>query len=179
MPVSREGRSMPRGGAPTGKWPSAPSHVGDASELADMGSSGAKLLVKRPGVPEVEIPLEKVEFVIGRQPNEVDLALDDEMVSRKHARVTMDGRGYFRLEDLGSRNGIKYADRTVRRLNLIDGDTFAIGKTQFVFKATMNRFKKAPDAPPRQDSVFDEVPVPKPEKSVIVGAEPSGGTKKT
>jgi len=172
---------MARGGAPTGKWKSAPNHVGEKSESADMGNSGAKLIVRRPGVPEVEIPLEKMEFLIGRQPNEVDLALDDEMVSRKHARVMMDARGYFKLEDLGSRNGIKYAKRTVRRLNLIDGDTFAIGKTEFVFRATMNRFKKAADVPQRQDSVFDEVRVPKPEKSVVAGATPSpgaGGTKK-
>jgi pSer/pThr/pTyr-binding forkhead associated (FHA) protein len=180
MAVSREARSMPRSGAPTGKWSSVPPHVGDESEPADMTSSGARILIRRPGVPEVELVLERLEFVIGRQVNEVDLALDDDMVSRRHARITMDSRGYFRLEDLGSRNGIQYAGRIVRRLNLVDGDVFSIGKAEFVFHASMSRFKKADGTPARQDSVFDEIPVPKPEKSVIADAGSGGpeGTKK-
>jgi pSer/pThr/pTyr-binding forkhead associated (FHA) protein len=147
-----------------------------SNELVDMGTTGAKLIVRRPNVPEVEILLEKKEFVIGRAPSEVDLTLDDDMVSRKHARVTLDSRGYFRLEDLGSRNGISYAGRLVRRLNLVDGDKFNIGKTEMEFHASMSRFKAA-DAEPRVDSVFADVPVPEPKASVVaesVGPASSG-----
>lgn len=131
-----------------------------------MSQADARLTVKRPNVPDVEIPLERTEFIIGRKASEVDLALDDEMVSRRHARLTMDSRGYFKLEDLGSRNGITYAGRTLRRLNLVDGDRFNIGKTEITFHADMARFKRAAAQPAsRADSAFAEVLVPVPEPS--------------
>jgi pSer/pThr/pTyr-binding forkhead associated (FHA) protein len=143
-----------------------------------MAPTGAKLIVRRPNVPEVEIPLEKSEFVIGRAANEVDLTLDDEMVSRKHARLTLDGRGYFKLEDLGSRNGISYAGRVVRRLNLVDGDKFNIGKTELEFHANMTRFPKRAVPEPRSDNEPSEVKVPAPKASVVaetVEPAPKGG----
>lgn len=134
-------------GAPTGKWETIPEHLASPT-VADVRRAAPKLTVRRPGVPAVDIPIERTEFVIGRQPDEVDLVLDDDWVSRKHAKLTFDERGYFRLEDLGSQNGIKYEGRPVRRLNLVDGDKFAIGKTEFVFHAVMNRTTAPADAPP-------------------------------
>jgi pSer/pThr/pTyr-binding forkhead associated (FHA) protein len=150
------------GGAPTGKWPTLP------PQLEGKRPSGeAKLTVKRPGLPEVTFDLDKAEFTIGRATNEVDLTLDDDSVSRKHAVLTRDERGYFRLTDLGSKNGIHFADRTVRRLNLVDGDEFAIGKAHFVFHAEMKRFEAPPEGSlvprPRQDSVFADVSIPRPQ----------------
>ncbi|MCK6551214.1 FHA domain-containing protein [Myxococcota bacterium] len=153
---------MPRGGAPTGKWPTTSRALEGPAEPGDPKQVGAKLTVRRPDVPDVEIPLEKAEFVIGRQPD-VDLTLDDELVSRRHARLTMDARGYFKLEDLGSRNGITYAGRNLRRLNLIDGDVFSIGKTEFTFHARMDRLKKPIAPPPREASVMLDIPIPAPE----------------
>jgi hypothetical protein len=101
------------GGAPTGKWDTMPEHLRE-DQPYDIRQAEAKLKVRRPGVPEVVIPLEKTMFVIGRSPNDVDLVLDDETVSKKHARLTMDARGYFRLEDLGSQNKIRFKNRPVR-----------------------------------------------------------------
>lgn len=157
---------MADGGAPTGKWPTTPAQLSGPADSVDMTSAGAALVVRRPDLPEVEIPLEHLEFVIGRQESDVDLALDDDMVSKRHARITLDARGYFRLQDLDSRNGITYGGRPVRRLNLLDGDTFVIGRTTFVFKAPMPRLQKQPDAPKPEDSVF--VAVPEPQASVVV-----------
>jgi pSer/pThr/pTyr-binding forkhead associated (FHA) protein len=153
------------GGAPTGKWDTIPEHLRGEDQPYDIRQAEAKLKVRRPGVPEVTIPLEKTAFIIGRSPNEVDLVLDDEMVSKKHAKLTMDARGYFRLEDLGSQNKIRFKNRPVRRLNLVDGDVFSIGRTEFTFVAKMNRFPKGASPPspaPRLDSVV-EPPEPKPQ----------------
>ena len=147
-----------------------PAHLREDS-VADLRKSAPKLTVKRPGVPAVDIPIEKTEFIIGRLANDVDLTLDDETVSKRHAKLSMDGRGYFKLEDLGSQNGIKFEGRPVRRLNLVDGDKFFIGKTEMVFHATMNRATVPGDVPkkanvpaPRRDSSRIQIPEPGPPK---------------
>jgi pSer/pThr/pTyr-binding forkhead associated (FHA) protein len=157
---------QPKSGAPTGKWPAARELEGAGEGPGDPTQVDAKLIVRRQNVPDVDIPIEKPEFIIGRQTDDVDLTLDDELVSRRHARLTMDARGYFKLEDLGSRNGIQYAGRMVRRLNLIDGDKFEIGKTEFTFHANMARFKKPDAPPPREGSVLEDVPIPEPMQDV-------------
>lgn len=156
---------MSGSGAPTGVWPGLPPQLEAGEAPFSLRDAEARLLVRRPNVPEVTIPIEKVELVIGRAVAEVDLALDDELVSRRHARLSVDPRGYFRLEDLGSRNGIGYLGRYVRRLNLMDGDTFSIGRTELTFHARMRRFEVAQQGPqilPRSESVFGEVKVPIP-----------------
>jgi hypothetical protein len=45
------------------------------------------------------------------------------------------------LLDLNSKNGIDFEGRTVRKLNLVDGDKFGIGKAQFEFHADLQRFR--------------------------------------
>lgn len=168
--------AVSREGAPTSKWPSLEPSLepgGDAADpLAgpdDRARPGppralnAVLSVRRPGLPEVKVPVTS-GLVIGRSPALADLVLDDELVSRRHARVHVDTRGYFRLDDLGSRNGIRFADRTVRRLNLVDGDTFCIGKTELTFSAEMPRFAAAtPEPPPRVDTLMVDAAVPVPD----------------
>lgn len=151
-------------GAPTAKFAAA----GPSSEETDFESAGVKLIVRRPDVPEVVIEVDKNEFLIGRLAAEADLVIDDDLVSRKHAILTVDERGYFRLTDLGSKNGITYAGRTVRRLNLLDGDVFKIGKTEIVFHAKVGRYASRPEAPkPRTSSIMANdtaIPSPEPEK---------------
>jgi pSer/pThr/pTyr-binding forkhead associated (FHA) protein len=158
-------------GAPTAKYQVAPEN-----EPFDLLRAEAKLLVRRPEVPEVEITIEKNDFLIGRLAAEVDLVIDDDLVSRKHAVLTHDERGYFQLKDLESKNGITYEGRTVRRLNLLDGDVFKIGKTEFTFRAKIDRYAAAPppkEAPPRTDSVMADVDVPAPKASPQGNAEES------
>ena len=163
-------------GAPTGKWPSLPAALQQEGKI-DILRSKVRLIVRRPNVPEVEIPIEKSEFLIGRMASVVDLALDDDLVSRKHARLTINERGYFKLEDLGSKNGIQYSGRPVRRLNLMDGDEFSIGKTTFVFHAEVERFRALPKAPapaPRADSAFMDIDVPQPSAEELSDDAPVG-----
>lgn len=153
-------------GAPTKVWEAIPPELEPKSGAGDLRAAGARLAVRRPGVPEVEVQLDRSEFVIGRQASDVDLVLEDELVSRRHARLYVDERGYFRLEDLGSQNGVTFAGRPVRRLNLVDGDVFGIGRTEFTFRADMSR-RSAPPASippppplPRAASEFAEPPEP-------------------
>ena len=154
-------------GAPTSHWPhlSAQFKTEKGPVIANL-----RLTVSRPDVPDVEIELKADEFVIGRATQGVDLTLDDDLVSRRHARLTVNEKGYVMLEDLGSKNGINYSDRTVRRLNLVDGDEFHIGKAKFTFHAEMKRFKKVEPPKPvriRADSVFVEIPVPDPKPKPV------------
>ncbi len=155
-------------GAPTGKWESIPKHLSGAVEH-DLKKAGARFLVRRPGVKEVEVKIDKSEFIIGRQASQVDLVLDDDLVSRKHASLSMDERGYFKLQDLDSRNGITFQGRTVRRLNLVDGDVFAIGSTELTFKANMSRAFDAPAAPstPPPPPRGESIAVPEPEIEAV------------
>lgn len=168
------------GGAPTARWPALVPQADESAPL-DPKRAEARLLVRRPDVPEVEIAVERNDFLIGRLAAEADLVLDEDLVSRRHARLTMDQRGYFRLEDLGSKNGITYEGRTVRRLNLLDGDVFKIGKTEFTFHAKIQRNvapEEKPAPPPRADSVMADVevpapnPTPEPEEDGPVGWDP-------
>lgn len=55
-------------------------------------------------------------FVIGRDPA-CELHLDDEMVSRRHARVFVE-RGVWHVEDLGSRNGTRLNGDLITRAEL-------------------------------------------------------------
>jgi len=158
-----------------------PEHLQEA-EPFDLAKAEARLVVKRPGLPDVTLPIERPEFVIGRAVEGVDLTLDDDLVSRQHAKLTVNERGYFRIEDLGSTNGLHYEGRRVKRLNLLDGDVFEIGEATLEFHANLGRFRSAAPAPaprpPRQDSVFADVdiPVPRPEPEAededIVGWDP-------
>lgn len=158
-------------GAPTGMYQAMPKHLKDeANEGFDLSRSEAKLIVKREGLPDVTLPIERPEFLIGRALEGVDLTLDDDLVSRQHAKLTVNERGYFKLEDLGSTNGMQYEGRRVKRLNLVDGDVFEIGAATLEFHANMRRFVATPPAPkaaPRTDSVFADldIPVPQPESN--------------
>ncbi len=166
---------MASGGAPTGQWETLPEHLKDEAGELDIAALSPKLRVRRPGVPEVEIPIDKKEFIIGRLADEVDLVLDDEWVSKKHAKLTMNARGYFRLEDMGSQNKIQFQGRAVRRLNVVDGDEFSIGKTDFTFHAKMPRFNSAtappPQAPVPEEEEEPEIPDPAEHRSASMAGD--------
>lgn len=67
------------------------------------------------------------ELIVGRDRG-CDLCIDDQRLSRKHARFYVsDGRLF--LEDLGSPNGTFVNGRKVRKVVLSDGDIVALGKS--------------------------------------------------
>ncbi len=73
-----------------------------------------------------EYPLgETGELVIGRS-SDLDLVLIEDMVSRKHAKLTLEG-GQITISDLGSTNGTFVNGEKVTRARLKEGDRVLIG----------------------------------------------------
>ena len=66
-------------------------------------------------------------FEIGRS-SKSDLPIDQESISRHHARITFDGQRHT-IEDLGSTNGTFLNDQLVKRSPLKDGDQVKIGRS--------------------------------------------------
>jgi len=66
-------------------------------------------------------------FEIGRS-SRSDLPIDQESISRHHARISFDGQRHV-IEDLGSTNGTFVNDVTVKRQHLQDGDQVKIGRS--------------------------------------------------
>jgi two-component system cell cycle response regulator len=71
----------------------------------------------------------KGEMVIGRAAGSADIVLDDDGVSRKHAKIRLLPDGTVELEDLSSTNGTYYQGQRVDRQVLKDGDKVQIGST--------------------------------------------------
>jgi DNA-binding winged helix-turn-helix (wHTH) protein len=72
------------------------------------------------------VALGQGENIIGRDPS-VDVCLDESAVTRRHARLSIDGPDAW-LEDLGSKNGTAIGATPVREATrLRDGDRLAFG----------------------------------------------------
>lgn len=73
----------------------------------------------------------KVEngLTLGR--TKADIIIKDSKVSGTHAQFALDGKGQFVLVDLDSSNGIHISGRRVKKVALLPGVTFEIGRTQF------------------------------------------------
>jgi diguanylate cyclase (GGDEF)-like protein len=61
-----------------------------------------------------------------------DIPIDQESVSRRHARITWNGTCY-RVKDLGSTNGTYVNDAAITERDLSDGDQIKIGRTILKF----------------------------------------------
>ena len=74
-----------------------------------------------------EFPLKaEKQIVIGRS-SELDMVLVEDMVSRKHARISVNGAGHISIEDLGSTNGTFVNGEKVKQAMLKEGDRILIG----------------------------------------------------
>ena len=79
------------------------------------------------------IPLAPGENVIGRDP-QAAVFVDDNTVSRRHARVTVNGNEAF-LEDLGSKNGTTVGGRAPdASRGLKHGDAILVGSVLFTVR---------------------------------------------
>lgn len=79
-----------------------------------------------------DIELTEGKFVIGRAAT-CQLSLDDPLVSRHHAQLTVDGRE-VNIEDLGSRNGVKINGKLVAgRYAVQDKDLIVIGSQELKY----------------------------------------------
>jgi adenylate cyclase len=76
-------------------------------------------------------PINKDVIVIGRS-EENDLVLPDKSVSRNHARIAKQKKGYI-LTDLGSFNGTKVSGKSIQSILLKNNDQIRIGKILLKF----------------------------------------------
>lgn len=90
-----------------------------------MPSNLARLVVRDPAGGEREVEISQTPFTMGRQ-GDNDLVLLDHRVSRRHARVIHDGRGYV-LEDADSRHGTYVNGERIEQHLLKDGDRIGLG----------------------------------------------------
>lgn len=84
----------------------------------------------------VAVVLESDTLLIGKQKDEVDMVLEDESVSRIHARISIE-EGMICLEDLNStngtfKNGLRLQPYEKRRIE--ENDEIRIGKRLFIFR---------------------------------------------
>lgn len=82
------------------------------------------------------VSLPQSTFTIGRS-TKADLVIDQEAVSRRHARIDYGARRHTIL-DLGSSNGIFVNEARVNEKKLEDGDRIRIGRTLLVFMSGQN-----------------------------------------
>lgn len=104
------------------------------------------------------IPLDKTEFVMGRDLNN-DIVINDSEVSRKHAKIYVFGQGFV-IEDLGSTNGtFVNGQRISGPHNLIPGELVALGdQTTLLFEVG----EMDEDATKVSPSPMQAVPQPRP-----------------
>jgi serine phosphatase RsbU (regulator of sigma subunit) len=87
-----------------------------------------RLRVEPPRAPSFERELAAEAIAIGRL--EGDIVVADSMMSRRHARLTPDGREWF-VEDLGSRNGTTLNGAPIQgKTRLAPGDVLQLGETR-------------------------------------------------
>jgi hypothetical protein len=72
------------------------------------------------------VPLRDGRVVVMGRSNDLDLVLADDMVSRKHARISVRG-GEVIIQDLGSTNGIYVNGEKVKKARLRPGDRILVG----------------------------------------------------
>jgi pSer/pThr/pTyr-binding forkhead associated (FHA) protein/tetratricopeptide (TPR) repeat protein len=87
-------------------------------------SNHVGLVVKRPGFPDRRLPLQSGQFCLGRAEDN-DICLPDIGVSRRHARIVVDGGGVI-FEDLGSGNGSWFQGRRLATQRMAHGDEVSI-----------------------------------------------------
>jgi hypothetical protein len=88
-------------------------------------------------VPDLAVAIrtcvDDASLLLGRAAD-CDLTLPHESVSRHHARLTLRADGSARLEDLGSKNGLRIDGRRVPSANLVGSCWFALGDVYCEFQ---------------------------------------------
>jgi pSer/pThr/pTyr-binding forkhead associated (FHA) protein len=112
-----------------------------------MGGSAVRLEVVAGNAVGTSILVED-ELVIGRHAEGAERLGDDEEISRRHARISVDADGSCAIEDLESTNGtfVNGLRMSAPRM-LAEGDTIEVGGTTLVVRELPDN-APAPPAPP-------------------------------
>lgn len=122
---------------PAGHKPAGGAPPGEAARVVLTGFDKRGRPVNIP-LPDAELDPKRGGFTLGRHHLLVDRTLDDERVSKRHARFTFGGTGYF-VEDLNSTNGtlINGAQPCppFRPMPVRPGDTVRLGGIELTLSA--------------------------------------------
>ncbi len=133
-PLDEQAKACPSCGAdvsdPTASF--APAPAAEKELTGEIEQAEGPLLVVRKG-PDVgeRFYLDRHDLTIGRDPDS-DIFLNDVTVSRRHAKLTVDGNEVS-VEDTGSLNGTYVNGVCVDNATLASGDSLQIGRFQMVF----------------------------------------------
>jgi DNA-binding winged helix-turn-helix (wHTH) protein len=106
---------------------------GNATDVVPAESSAPSNFKHWLVAPFRQIPLTPGENVVGRDPG-AQVWLDSASVSRRHARITIDGE-HVTVEDLRSKNGTQVHGRQAKApVPLADGDEITFGSITVTFR---------------------------------------------
>ncbi len=105
--------------------PPSPATPSRPARPLEIPSDQPRLIIRTPGRPVQEIPLDRPVFTIGRRPDN-DIILSLPYVSGHHGRLERVGETWH-YTDLGSTNGTYINGRRMQRVSLGDGDVLRIG----------------------------------------------------
>lgn len=126
-----------------------------------------------------EFPLEEGQRIVIGRSSDLDMVLVEEMVSRRHAHIQMQG-GVISIEDLGSTNGTFVNGEKIQRATLREGDRVLIGTSilkvvsvgtsgpesrrdlerMAVRRVTARQRSARSDEAPRMTGNLEEIPLP-------------------
>lgn len=94
----------------------------------------AWLVIRSGGRAGTQFPLgQDTANLVGRDPSRADIVIDDDTVSREHARLRYDN-GQFVIHDMASTSGTYVNGNLVQRQLLYDNDRINLGKVELVYK---------------------------------------------
>ena len=106
----------------------------------------------------IELPIRTTQPIIIGRAGELDIVLVEDMVSRKHAKLTFSD-GKFLLEDLGSTNGTYVNGEKVQAAIVQEGDRILVGTSIFKLMRVRTGTVEAVPFPPEN---FEPVGVTEP-----------------
>ncbi|MFC1735693.1 ATP-binding protein [Candidatus Hydrogenedentota bacterium] len=92
------------------------------------------LLVEQGAVEGEKLFLVGPQTIVGRDPS-VDICVRDDLLSRKHARISF-SQGHCSIRDLGSSNGTYVNGERIKDALIKDGDAIRVGNHVFLFCTT-------------------------------------------
>lgn len=103
--------------------------------MKSTGSANVQLVVEGGAQSGMLFAIDKPFVTVGRA-NDNDIVLNDEMVSKHHARIIIQGNNYL-IEDLGSSNGTTVNGQQVKSHILSNGDKLYLGQTNLTFNSVV------------------------------------------
>lgn len=127
VPTPAQGATAPRQAAISGVTIPKNPECGLTSDMATV-----TLVLRREGRPVRRFIL-ATGATLGREPTEVDIAIDDPSVSRRHVglQIEDEDRSLYTIADLGSLNGTRLRGQRLRHGRIEPGEFFSMGDVEF------------------------------------------------